>query len=180
VLELVPAGSLLAKYGSGFRFAEADLRAIVKQLFTALAHIHSRGVVHGDIAPENILLDDKNQVKVAGFSNARLVKDLTGREMLASAAEFQAPELSQFKICQASDLWSAGCVVYYLVCGYSPFKDSNTVRRNMKIRQGEFQFNDGDWAKVSADAKDLVSKLIVVDTAARLTADKALVHRWLA
>ena len=53
----ITTGSLLTKYGTGFRFSEAEARAVAKQLFSALTHIHAQGVVHGDIAVRLQLID---------------------------------------------------------------------------------------------------------------------------
>merc|ERR1712098_951070 len=77
----------------------------------------------------------------------------------------------------SADCWSFGCLLYFLVEGRSPFEDSNTMRMNMKIRQGKFEFGDA-WSGVSQPLKDLISQLLRVEPASRLTAAQILEHPW--
>lgn len=76
-----------------------------------------------------------------------------------------------------ADMWAVGCILYYLVEGNSPFHDSNSMRMNMKIRQGKVEFED-NWKGVSVSLKDLISSLIKVDAAARPTAEECLSNSW--
>lgn len=121
---------------------------------------------------------DDSDLKVGGFSGA--VVSGGGKESQAPIgnSEYQAPEIMMNQgFDKSSDIWSVGCLLYFLINGTSPFKDSNTMRMNMKIRQGTFEFGDA-WAKVSPSLKDLISKLIVTDPSKRLSADDVLKHTW--
>ena len=70
-----------------------------------------------------------------------------------------------------SDCWSLGVVLYMLISGHQPFRDSNTDMLQEKIVTGQYEpMVGGRWQGVSDDAKDLVSKLLVVDPACRLGA----------
>lgn len=79
---------------------------------------------------------------------------------------------------EAVDLWSAGVILFMLLSGYPPFHDESDTVLFEKIRKGKFEFDDEVWSHVSADAKDLIQKLLVVDPMKRLTALEALAHPW--
>jgi len=92
---------------------------------------------------------------------------------------YVAPEIiSQMKYSKECDYWSIGIVLYILLCGYPPFFDSDNNKLFEKIKTGQFQFPTEGWSMVSEEAKDLLSKIIVVDPAQRLTPDQMLEHQW--
>ena len=72
------------------------------------------------------------------------------------------------------DLWSAGVILFILLGGYPPFYDDSEPRLFRKIREGKYDMNDPVWKEVSAEAKDLISKLLTVDAAQRLTVEQVL------
>jgi calcium/calmodulin-dependent protein kinase I len=77
------------------------------------------------------------------------------------------------------DMWSFGIILYILLGGYPPFYDTNNQTLYRKILKGAYQFHTEYWKEVSEQAKDLISKLLVLDPAQRLTVDQALAHPWL-
>lgn len=80
-----------------------------------------------------------------------------------------------------ADMWSLGVTLYFALGGYTPFYDRKSKRGLFrKILSGEYQFHELEWHTVSESAKDLISKLLVLDPDQRLTASGALNHRWLA
>jgi calcium/calmodulin-dependent protein kinase I len=76
-------------------------------------------------------------------------------------------------------MWSVGVILFVLLCGYPPFAHDDQSILFQLIRTGEWQFNHNDWCNVSPDARDLISNLLVVDPARRLTATQALESEWL-
>lgn len=75
-------------------------------------------------------------------------------------------------------MWSVGCILYMLICGYPPFqgKDHNDLFR--KIRAADFTFHDKYWKQVSLSAKQLLSGLLTVNAEKRITAIDANQHTW--
>jgi len=182
VLELQDGGELIPNLvASNEVYSEDSARKLVRQILEVLEYLHSNNIIHKSILPENVLYSKKSQdeVKLTGFSLSQVTKD--DKELGVSGGDpgFLAPELiSQQEYGRPVDLWSAGVVAYILLCGYRPFNDSNNIRLNAKIRQGEFEFPEKDWKEVSQEAKQLVKGLITVDPAKRLTAKQALEHAW--
>src|SRR5262249_20447252 len=104
--------------------ASAALK-IVTQVCHALQYVHDEGIVHGDIKPENLLIDRKGRAKIADFGLARLVGltptylTLTGSHQVMGTLYYMAPE--QMKQTHAvdhrADLYSLGVVFYEMLTG---------------------------------------------------------------
>lgn len=93
------------------------------QLVEAVYEIHKLGVVHCDVSPNNILVTHNGIVKLSDFGSATVLADgkLAPSQPRGTTA-YSAPELLQNKpITKAVDLWSVGCVLYYLFREKSPF-----------------------------------------------------------
>lgn len=95
------------------------LRIVLAGGLSALDFLHSRGVIHGDIKPSNLLVDAQGRVKLGDFGLARRAANEEG-SLLKGTTKYMAPELinPQFgPVGPASDLYSLGFVCYELMCG---------------------------------------------------------------
>src|SRR5262249_14390438 len=127
VLPYMRGGTLAAhlmQRASPFPLTEAA--ELLRQLADALDYAHNQGVVHRDLKPGNILLDDAGQAHIADFSIARLLSETqtnlttTGRVMGTPA--YMAPEqFTSSKVDPPADIYSLGMVVYQLVTGAVAF-----------------------------------------------------------
>jgi calcium-dependent protein kinase len=70
-------------------------------------------------------------------------------------------------------------ILYILLCGYPPFNGANDKQIIQAVMQGQFTVDEPEWADVSDEAKDLVSKLLTYNPAERISAMDALQHPWL-
>lgn len=75
------------------------------------------------------------------------------------------------------DIWSLGVVIYTLLYGRPPFETSDVKKTYKRIRECQYTFNED--IPVSANAKNLIAKLLVVDPSKRLTLDQVLVHPFM-
>jgi eukaryotic-like serine/threonine-protein kinase len=108
------------------RFEFGQLVAIASQLLQALEFAHTRGVVHRDVKPANLILTAGGTLKVADFGIARIdTTTLTMTGMVMGTPSYMSPEQCQGKDSDhRSDLFSAGVVLYELLTGERPFRGS--------------------------------------------------------
>ena len=111
-----------------------DTRArivLVRQVLDALAYVHARHVVHRDVKPSNILVDDSGSVKLLDFGTARLVDAtaeaaLTQTGVFAFTPEYVSPEHVRGEVVTiASDLYSTGVLLYRVLTGHLPYRIAN-------------------------------------------------------
>jgi hypothetical protein len=126
VLEYVKGRSLRERLNAG-GLSLAQTFAVMKGLLEALDYAHRHNIVHRDVKPENVLISDEGDVKVADFGIARLVDDpsaspATKAGTTLGTPQYMSPEqVSSAKVDGRSDLYSAGIMLYELVCGRPPF-----------------------------------------------------------
>jgi beta-lactam-binding protein with PASTA domain len=107
---------------------------IVRQVLAALAHAHENGIVHRDIKPHNVMVDDNRRVKVTDFGIARAgASQMTEAGSIVGTAQYLSPEQARgAQVDQRSDLYSVGVVLYELLTGKVPFTGDSPVEIAMK------------------------------------------------
>jgi serine/threonine-protein kinase len=112
----------------------------IRQAAEGLAHAHQAGLIHRDVKPANLLVDQKNVVKVLDLGLARFTTDedrasltLTYNENLLGTADYLAPEqaLDSHGVDARADIYSLGCSLYFLLTGHPPFSDGTLPQRLM-------------------------------------------------
>jgi calcium-dependent protein kinase len=76
------------------------------------------------------------------------------------------------------DMWSVGCMLYILLCGYPPFEGDDDYELCQSILKGRVEYDGEEWDEISKEAKNLINSLICKPEK-RLTADEALQHKWM-
>ncbi|ETO04605.1 hypothetical protein RFI_32791 [Reticulomyxa filosa] len=201
VLDLLDGGELFDRIIEQGHFTEKNAAHCFGQLVMALDYLHQRQIAHRDLKvykqtkhfqPENLLFTkkcaDKN-VYVAEEWNMKLIDfGLAGsckNQLLKTPCgtpNYVAPEiLRKEKYGVSVDMWSAGVILYIILCGFPPFYDENEdmTRLYRKIKTADFDMPSPYWDNVSTDAKDLVKKLLVPDPTKRLTSAATVKHPWL-
>ncbi|MGY5765469.1 Stk1 family PASTA domain-containing Ser/Thr kinase [Brachybacterium sp. DNPG3] len=105
---------------------------IMAALLSALEYSHRSGIVHRDIKPGNVMINDAGQVKVMDFGIARAVADaasaMTATQAVMGTAQYLSPEQARGQLVDArSDIYSAACVMYELLTGRPPFVGDTPV-----------------------------------------------------
>lgn len=113
---------------------------LVRQVAIGLAHAHSKGLIHRDIKPTNLMLDDKGVIKILDLGLARFFDDAEDDRISSvhdstflGTAGYLAPEqaLDSREVDARADLYSLGATAFYLLCGRPAFNEGTVVRRLM-------------------------------------------------
>ncbi|MDD9147106.1 Stk1 family PASTA domain-containing Ser/Thr kinase [Sporolactobacillus sp. CQH2019] len=108
---------------------------IMKQVARAIAHAHARGIVHRDIKPHNILIDEEEHVKVTDFGIALAISDstITYTHSIIGSAHYLSPEQARGgKATVKSDIYAFGIVMFELLTGRLPFPGTSPVSVALK------------------------------------------------
>uniref|UniRef100_K3WM37 Protein kinase domain-containing protein n=1 Tax=Globisporangium ultimum (strain ATCC 200006 / CBS 805.95 / DAOM BR144) TaxID=431595 RepID=K3WM37_GLOUD len=183
VTEFMAGGELFDRIVEKAYYSEREARDLVKLLLEAIKYCHDADIVHRDLKPENLLLtskDDDASIKLADFGFAKKI-EFNGDGLVTACGTpgYVAPEILEGRAYgKGVDIWSIGVITYILLCGYPPFHDDNHNALFKKIKKGKYQFDSPYWDHVSDEAKDLISKMLVVNPAERATVGQLLEHRW--
>ncbi|XP_012280195.1 aurora kinase C [Orussus abietinus] len=155
-------------------FDEVRTANYIYQLADALQYCHSKKVIHRDIKPENLLLGSKGELKIADFGWS-VHAPSSRRETLCGTLDYLPPEMVTGKTHNnAVDIWGVGVLCYECLVGSPPFFAKTYEETYIKIKKAQYKIPDF----VSADACDLISRLLVVDPDRRLPLEDVKVHPW--
>lgn len=101
-------------------------------------------------------------------------------EGLRGTFGYMSPEIILMHMySKAADVFAAGVVLYILLCGYPPFSSKSLRQTLLRTAQGSYKIEGGEWDKVSAEAKDLVRRMLEIDPTKRITTAEILEHPWI-
>ncbi|KAM7006917.1 MAP kinase-activated protein kinase 3 isoform 1-T1 [Tautogolabrus adspersus] len=168
-------------------FTEKEASEIMRDIGTAIDFLHNINIAHRDIKPENLLYTNRERNGVLKLTDFGFAKETSLHNPLQTPCYtpyYVAPEvLGPEKYDMSCDMWSLGVIMYILLCGFPPFY-SNTgqaISPGMKkrIRMGQYEFPNPEWAEVSQEAKDLIHQLLKTDPNERMSITQFMNNPWI-
>eukprot|EP00041_Stephanoeca_diplocostata_P017942 m.371559 g.371559 ORF g.371559 m.371559 type:complete len:303 (+) comp20867_c0_seq7:275-1183(+) len=119
MMEYVSGGELFEYILKHGKLEEQDARKFFQQIISGVDYCHRHMVVHRDLKPENLLLDSKNNVKIADFGLSNIMTDGHFLKTSCGSPNYAAPEVISGLLYAGPevDVWSCGVILYVLLCG---------------------------------------------------------------
>ncbi|KAK8958635.1 Calcium-dependent protein kinase 8 [Platanthera guangdongensis] len=182
VMELCEGGELFDRIVARGHYTERAAAAVTKTIVEVVQACHKYGVIHRDLKPENFLFANKKETSALKSIDFGLSVFFTPGERfteIVGSPYYMAPEVLKRNYGQEVDVWSAGVILYILLCGVPPFWAETEQGVAQAIIRSVIDFKRDPWPKVSESAKDLVKKMLDPNPKRRLTAQDVLDHPWL-
>jgi len=197
VMEFCSGGQLLKRIvkmhhkDGGPGYTEAVAANVIRQIASAVQHMHNQGIVHRDLKPENILYANEGRnsaIKITDFGLSKVLRGKQRMKMPCGTPNYVAPEVVDSKTktyTNKCDMWSVGVIMYVLVSGYPPFYGTTLKSLFHRILACKYDFNPtaskglpNPFDDVSDEVKQIIKELLVLDPKERLSATQLLKKPW--
>lgn len=200
VMEFVSGGDLMDFVASNGAIDESASREIARQILEAMMYVHSKGISHRDLKPDNIMIaqDDPVIVKITDFGLAKSQENESRMKTFCGTLAYLAPEVISNKKKQSNnrkrylgngritedlysnkvDMWSIGCLLFVITTAHLPFSGSTQDILFKHIINGDYHDKLLKTMEISTEGCDFISRLLEVDVGLRLNAAQALSHPW--
>ncbi|WPG99342.1 Serine/threonine-protein kinase ark1 [Acrodontium crateriforme] len=178
ILEFAGRGELYKHLRKAQRFPEWQAAQYIAQMASALRYLHKKHVMHRDIKPENILVGLHGEIKISDFGWSVHAPN-NRRNTMCGTLDYLPPEMikpgrEENWYTEKVDLWSLGVLTYEFLVGEAPFEDT-PVMTQRRIARGEMTIPPF----VSAEARDLIKRLLVLDPEKRIPLEEVERHPWI-
>ena len=159
------------------KLSESEACKFFHQIISGLSYLHYIGIAHRDFKPENILLTNDNKVlKIIDFGLGNTYKKGQLLKTACGSPCYIPPEMIKEEGYNPdkSDIWSAGIILYLMLCGHLPFYEEDNQLMFDKIIKGDYNLPKF----LSEEAKDILKKILEVDPNKRLNFEEIKNHPW--
>lgn len=182
VMEYCKGGDLLDNLIQRGQYDEENAAKIFEKILSAINYLHSLSICHRDIKPDNFLFTSKEsdaEIKCIDFGLATRFGEDDDMHSKVGTPYYLAPEILRGNYRKECDIWSLGALLYVMLGGYPPFEGKNQNSVFKKIISANYDFKKNVWKNVSAEAKDLIRRMLIPNPKRRITIPLALNHLWL-
>ena len=181
VMQYVPGRSLQARVDEQGPLRVAEILRLARQAALGLAAAHEQGVVHRDVKPANMLLEESvDRLLISDFGLARTVDDatLTRTGIVAGTPHYMSPEQAEGEVVdQRSDLFSLGSVIYFMCTGRPPFRAPSPMAVLHRICHETHRPVDEVNADIPVELAEVVEQLLSKKPLDRFSDAKAVAAR---
>ncbi|KAJ3288396.1 MAP microtubule affinity-regulating kinase 1 [Rhizoclosmatium sp. JEL0117] len=161
-MEYIEGGELFDFIVANPRLNEKIARRIFRQIISAVDYCHQSSVIHRDLKPENLLLDNDKNIKIIDFGFVNLYDP----EDMILGKKYIGPEI---------DIWSMGVILFALLAGKLPFRDSNVKELYRKITSSSFDLP----SCIGKESGDLIKIMLKANPMERATLEQVRQHEWI-
>eukprot|EP01117_Protostelium_nocturnum_P003912 TRINITY_DN15180_c0_g1_i1.p1 TRINITY_DN15180_c0_g1~~TRINITY_DN15180_c0_g1_i1.p1 ORF type:complete len:282 (-),score=60.25 TRINITY_DN15180_c0_g1_i1:518-1363(-) len=155
-----------------------------KNMFRTLAkavhHCHRKGIAHLDLKIENVLITPEGSLKLFDFGLCSMFDPKKPSKLWVGSPDYASPQIllrtpySEPK----ADVWSLGIILFIMLLGQIPFDRDERYRYLQKGSHPELAWSTNESKLISTDAKDLLSKMLIVDADKRISMSEVMKHKW--
>ncbi|OMJ13463.1 Serine/threonine-protein kinase MARK2 [Smittium culicis] len=177
VMEHNSGGELLHYIRKRGRLMEREARLFFRQITSAVDYCHRNCIIHRDLKLENVMLDGDQRIRLIDFGFANTFYWDRELDTFCGSPFYAAPEMvNGIKYTGPEvDIWSMGVILFFMLCGRTPFEGENLKEIYDKISKGRFvmpQF-------LSSSACDLLQRMLTVNPKKRITMAEIRSHIWI-
>lgn len=175
VMEYAESGELFEHLRRRKALSEEEARRLFRQIVSAVHHCHANGIVHRDLKLENILLDEKFNIKIADFGLSNVYHKDNVLDTFCGSPLYASPEIVHGKpYCGPEvDAWALGVLLFSLVYGSMPFNADDFCTLIKQISTAAFH-----EPTVKSGASELIRWLLTADPSHRATVEDVASHPW--
>ena len=190
IMENCSEGDLLDKLQKEAPFNEYTACHIIYQVLSAVSYCHSNNIVHRDIkadcilieSSENVTIKDKQitlyNIRLSEFNYARSFNKKKKLSKKVGTSYYVAPEVLNRSYNEKCDVWSIGVLSFILLCGKPPFWGEDEKQIIEKVKAGEPDWRQDEWANISQEGQDFVKLLLTIKPSHRPSSSEALQNKW--
>ncbi|CEP02054.1 unnamed protein product (mitochondrion) [Plasmodiophora brassicae] len=171
LLERCKHQTLMEMVKSRGRLTQPEAQYFLAQVIDVLEYLRAQRVIHRDVKLGNLFLHDELRIKMGDFGlAARISEDGERKTTICGTPNYIAPEILENRSGGHSfevDVWSLGVITFTMLTGKPPFETANLKETYARIRANSYEYPVN--VSISASAKDLISKMLVLNPEQRAT-----------
>lgn len=138
-----------------------------KQILSALNFAHKYKVIHRDIRPSNILINENDDIKITDFGTSKLLNEKQYATTKIGSPPYMAPEQFEGRAVFASDIYSTGCLFYEMITGFPPIIMANPMEIYKRAKSGNIIPLSKKIPSISSDLNWIIMKTLSPDLSKR-------------
>ncbi|VDD94167.1 unnamed protein product [Enterobius vermicularis] len=167
VMEYAGGGELYGYIRERGKLPEQDCKPLFSQIVAAVAHMHTRKLVHRDIKAENVIFSRPGQIKLADFGFSCKLEEDGKLRTFCGSPPYAAPELFKEEKYYGPmvDIWAMGVLLFFMLVGNTPFRGDTISDLRQNILKGFFDLPD----YLSSFAQLIITRMLEMNPEKRMT-----------